>query len=717
VPLINQTYEDIDDQESLQEVHDHLFDKFRLLTRVINARKLHHQSFYSINYDYGHQVYLDKLIRERHNVTKGLERVQKRMASVLYQQEQWFSWVRKTQQEEEASRDKEQKKVKQEAALFKRHWKKLQARLERARMKEESLKQNAFLEQAYRERMASSDEDDHEAWDPIEDVDNDKRNQYIELIKHFLWIDEPAEDDEIKPSVEPTGEAAEPTLADDVKSPSKKAKKRSKAKSAAAKAKAEEDAAPSASTGEDTRGQDKLLVLQSAGREAGDDSHRPLDKGRIETEEEMRLRLSQGVERKHGNVRGVQIVGTVNNPGETYHKTAPMTETEVEQAISDVREIKMLLFCRLLLAQANLLPAAVKAGSVQAFLDNPELGETDLRDLCLKLEVPTLQDIRDACADFARDEETEAANDAAWETDDEDSDDEGGETWMDLIAEDARYRHLSTDDWFRKKIIGPALDKVDDYTANTEPSKKMQVTICGRTIWNHASEHSMSRHGWLQFSIIAKDCDLKHAVQLCRSWNEFSDLNNLAWWQVFPTANWSSWGGNDLMRQLQQHGFYPYFVDFEAQKYGRRSQVGGRSQLRRQHDIVETRNIVVGHMKRNDPITRRFLQYLLMRTGELLILVRDGKTGRVITAPPKEHLWTYRKKQGLGRASKNEWVNILEMGPDFFQLVNKHRDWRLGFEDYYDIFIWDFVPGDDHMGLYNIIIQVCEPPAICCIGS
>ncbi|UKZ96115.1 uncharacterized protein TrAFT101_010916 [Trichoderma asperellum] len=93
-----------------------------------------------------------------------------------------------------------------------------------------------------------------------------------------------------------------------------------------------------------------------------------------------------------------------------------------------------------------------------------------------------------------------------------------------------------------------------------------------------------------------------------------------------------------------------------------------------------------------------------MRTGELLVLVRDGKTGRVITAPPEEHLWTYRRKQGIGRASKNEWDNVLEVGPDYYDMTDSLREWRFGFQDYYDVFIWSFVPDEPPMDMYTVVV-------------
>ncbi|KAF5638658.1 major facilitator superfamily transporter [Fusarium sp. NRRL 25303] len=376
------------------------------------------------------------------------------------------------------------------------------------------------------------------------------------------------------------------------------------------------------------------------------------DKKNIETEEEMRKRLSQGVKKNLDNVSGMQLVGTIENRHETWDKTVPMEDDEIDELIRDIREIKLLLLCRLILLQASLLPAALRATTVQEFLDNTSVTEAESRDLCLKVAEPTLQDIRDACADFARGDK---ADDTLPIEDDGDDD----ETMEQLLQGDKRYNHLHTDDWFKEREI-KEVERRRFFKKNAKNSKrqrKTKVSICGKSIWNHASWNAMSRDGWLQSSVITKDC------------------------------------------------FFPYFTDFDADKYSYHHQIGGRSQGRRQHDIVETRNILVGNMKRNDPVTRRFLQYLLMRRGGLLVMVRDGKTGRVITAPDDEQLWTYRKKQGLGRASKNDWFNILEVGPDFMKLTGILREWRFGFDDYYDVFIWDFVPGEPHMDLYNIVVM------------
>lgn len=207
-----------------------------------------------------------------------------------------------------------------------------------------------------------------------------------------------------------------------------------------------------------------------------------------------------------------------------------------------------------------------------------------LRDLCLKLEDPSLQQIRDACADFAR------GDDAEEDIDDVSDEDEDGDTFADMMADNGRYAHLHTDDWLVEKLFPGQLKPRKDKTRSS--SQKIRVTLCGKSVWNHASEKAMSRDSWLQFSIIAKDCDRKHAIQLCRNWAEFSDLNLLTHWQYFPASNWASGAPDRLIQQLQELEFSPYSIDLDAQQYRRHLQVGSRSKIRRQHDII------VGHMKR-----------------------------------------------------------------------------------------------------------------------
>ncbi|KAI1347590.1 hypothetical protein F5Y01DRAFT_240286 [Xylaria sp. FL0043] len=718
-PLANETFEHVQDEAVLNEVHDHLFKEYVLLGKVIDARKLHHKHFYPLKLDYGHQAYLDTLSNRRHIVLRALEKVVKRTAEVLYAKEQWFKWIEGVQHIEEVHREKEAKKIKLEAAMFRRHWKKIQTRLRAQREKEEKQRQENFLESVYNERINAAAESDQDAemWDPIEDFLEDERSRYIDLIKHFLWMEVLSEE---KEGGDQSTSATGTDLASGVKgltvtdsAPSKKAKKKSKAKDSKALSAAnkppESRSAVSKLPQSERAGQARILAMmesEATGRATGGNNSIEPEKSNIETEEEMRKRLKEGVEKNYDEVRGPILVGSLETPHGTHDRTPPMDDDEIETLMEEIKEIKLLLFCRLLLSHASLLPAALRATTVDEFLNDTEITGADLRDLCLKVEQPSLQDIRDACADLLRGDAPEAEIQV---------DEYEDLSFEDIILQDRRYGHLQGPEWFydnmirqRSRILGePVMSLRELLQPIFGEHKRMKVQVCGKSIWNYSSESSMSREGWLQFSVLAKGCDLRHAVELCRNWGEFSQLNFLASWQYFPASNWVSWGTDRLTKQLHDLGFFPFFVDLGAENFSHHFQVGGsRSQQRRRHDFVEARNIMVGHMKRNDSVTRRFLQYCSMRTGEILLAVRDGVTGKVVTAPPtKDALWTLRSKRGIGRAAKNEWDIELEVGPDYFDFVEDYRNWYLGFEDYYEVWIWHFVPGESGTMLYNVVVE------------
>lgn len=54
------------------------------------------------------------------------------------------------------------------------------------------------------------------------------------------------------------------------------------------------------------------------------------------------------------------------------------------------------------------------------------------------------------------------------------------------------------------------------------------------------------------------------------------------------------------------------------------------------HDSSEARNFLCGYIKRNDPVSRRFIQYLAMDTKRVVVMIRDGKTGQIVVKPPVE---------------------------------------------------------------------------------
>ena len=136
------------------------------------------------------------------------------------------------------------------------------------------------------------------------------------------------------------------------------------------------------------------------------------------------------------------------------------------------------------------------------------------------------------------------------------------------------------------------------------------------------------------------------------------------------------------------------------------SQRGRDRTGRRVHASSETRNFVCAHMKRNDPVSRRFIQYTTMETSRLLILVRDGKTGRIIWTPPEDELWLARTKHGYGRAARTEWETVRYVGPVFFEEMEKQRRFKLGFDDHYDIYIWCTDPGTPPQFLHASVMEV-----------
>ena len=105
----------------------------------------------------------------------------------------------------------------------------------------------------------------------------------------------------------------------------------------------------------------------------------------------------------------------------------------------------------------------------------------------------------------------------------------------------------------------------------------------------------------------------------------------------------------------------------EAKELSGKLQSGSRGQGRRVHSVTEVRNFMCANIKRNDPITRRFLQYLSMQSCKVVVLIRDAKTSKILRSPPDDELWLNRHKAGVGRASKNEWTVGAKVGPKFFE--------------------------------------------------
>ena len=273
----------------------------------------------------------------------------------------------------------------------------------------------------------------------------------------------------------------------------------------------------------------------------------------------------------------MHVAGSIDNPIETHDKTAPVPEEEIDPLLEDMNEIKHLLFCRLLLSHATVLPAAIRAHSVEGFLNDKEVADTDLRDLALKMDNPGLQEIRDACADLGRGEEEE---DDEYEEPEVCEVDKSKERMKKLGLVNKGPRRGLPEEWAperEKRVTQQKRERqniadqsgiFESLVPDEKPStlidfgdlddeglfksKKIRVKICRRYIYNYPSEKAVSRRGWLQFCLIAKDSDLHEAIRLCRHWDKFFDLNVLANFQYFPAARWLVWKGDRPKQQLQQ---------------------------------------------------------------------------------------------------------------------------------------------------------------------
>ena len=725
--LRNEDFASVADDQELRQLEDYLFEKYRLLERVIRARKIHHAHFYAQTMDYGHKQYLDKLVNDKNVVLGALHRLIRRTAEVRHKQKKWFKFVRERQDEEEALQEKEVIKVKKEAQLFRRYMKQVETRTQLKRRQEDKKRQDAFLDQVYQERLRQEKESDvpasDEDWDPIEDIIKGEREDLIALMYRLLWLEMPqpvdtdaqegvgapqnvdavATQTQTSQSASANKENVHPDPTKDGQSAlSRNAKKRAKAK-AKAKAVAE-------------------MPKEAGSKESESENSPKIELN--ETREQMRERLLKGVSYEEHGMRMVRnpdrpdISEPVNLPG--------MPADEADKLLDEVADIKELLFCRLILSQSDLLPIALRANSVSDFFADPELNLADLRDLCLRYEQPKLQEIRDACADFAR-------GDGEEEDDEEDEEDEQTahelalrekykkDSWRgaerpeserhDGIPERYRTKHEKAVE--AKKAQRQQLDKegfgdvvVDFGEIDDEGkfhNKKVRIRVCGRTIWNYPSERAMARGGWLQFSVMAKGSRFEDAVGLCRNWNEFWELSNLAIFNYFSSTSWTQWSGGSARKQQLQLGIISYMEFVKAHEFSvRRARIASRAVSR----SLEFKNFTAFCIKRNDPVSRRFVQYLSMQNRHVCLMVRDAKTGKVLIQPPEEHTWLVRSAGGLG---DDDWVVQVRVGDEklfkFFEGM-RSESWQFGFNDYYDVTVWDLLGGEQYSVMYSAIQDV-----------
>lgn len=147
-------------------------------------------------------------------------------------------------------------------------------------------------------------------------------------------------------------------------------------------------------------------------------------------------------------------------------------------------------------------------------------------------------------------------------------------------------------------------------------------------------------------------------------------------------------------------GFIVYFESAETDAATLHAQRNNNNRrMRRAVGSFEARNFMCAHIKRDDPSSRRFLQYIAMQSHRVLLLVRDAETGKIIIKPKESQLWLYRDK----RIAHDKWNILKAIGPQFFEEMDKYREWNFSFKGYYDVYLWDLEPGQHFPAIYNLV--------------
>jgi len=454
----------------LKTLHTYLEHRYRLLNRCVTARDYHHSHFYGDTSDFGHQAFLDRLRTARNTVINALGRLENRMLEVVYKDEQWMAWMKALQREEDQRHETEKKKVKAEHALFREN----QASIEALREEEEARR---------REKMEKE-----EVWDPIESIVEDVRGEYVALLCMLLRKEGVGEKMEEKA----LQTARQLKMADN------------RGKSVAVKAGDADEATLVAFREREKEG--KGMVARMEDEQDVSIIARPI-----------KLDIGGPEETRTGNTLDAEKLATLDDIDdlpmrelvERMGKLASMERgvrsynlKDREDSLAQVRResnaIREYLLIRLITKNPALLGVALESGSIDEFLQNPQVRNTDLRDLALGLSNPPLQNIRDACADYwagvaLKKEGATIANEEDINT----ASLIKGKAKQ-LAIENSLLGKLSTPKKSRKCIIidGEKIP-ISDSAAQDEKDPVLleeRVKVCGRWIYNYPHERRLPRY-------------------------------------------------------------------------------------------------------------------------------------------------------------------------------------------------------------------------------
>ncbi|RPA81163.1 hypothetical protein BJ508DRAFT_415001 [Ascobolus immersus RN42] len=382
----------LDSYDTLESIHSYFFKKLILLRRCILARDIHHSHFYRDNSDFGHQAYLDRLRSQRTTLEKCLERIGKRLFEIRYENAKWMEFIKQLEQEDEVKQEAEKKKVKAEAKLYKEYL----HRVEEIK----AVEQERIREEVERE----------EVWDPIEEVVRNQRVGYVALVRALL-------------EKRPEGMEEEKNAIERAKEVDKKG-----------------------TMAEDMKMKGLINYTKRFGLDAGKRRRmdfrpvtRVLDENGHYEEGSVGLFASND-ELYEGTLDAINDLFNLERGAAGY--LLEEREATLEKMEQESRDIKELVLLRLVAQKPHLLRVALQKGSVDEFLKDEEVKNTDLRDLALALANPTLKQIRNACADYwVTREEFEEDVESTFGSEDEDDD------TASVNTEDSNYMPDLQDVW------------------------------------------------------------------------------------------------------------------------------------------------------------------------------------------------------------------------------------------------------------------------------
>ncbi|TGZ79976.1 hypothetical protein EX30DRAFT_66385 [Ascodesmis nigricans] len=726
--LGNNTFEELDGEgpagrqralERLERVWGWCRERYNLLDRCITAREIHHEHFYKDTSDFGHQAYLDRLRTNLRVMETALTRLAKRKEFLTFQETTWYMWISKIQADEDARSESERKRVRAAAVLMRQH-------------QTEQLLQLKIEE----DRAKLAAENSRELWDPIEYKIQEVRRGYIALLRAQICATNLTDDEraQAKKRAEETkvdiggdesigkiqGTREEMIIEhmrkkgmaipeqDIFKAPYEayRPAKEDKEDAAARKqAHVESDGENSdewpndeeVPHGRHAMVPESIFTMSRTGPVTMDGPGRPK-----ELDNPAVIKLTQDFNAFTRSLRP----GTIDFKS-TDPQQIELAKTEIRRQVRDIREY---MFLRLVISQPSLFRVGLECNSIDEFLHNDSVSNSDLRDLSVALSRCKMESIRDACADYWLNQVMTNPDEVGEESVLEEKEEFPLAQLIPDYKEKAKMREAKLEAKMKKNKKGKG-KKVKEEIDIDEPEQlrgenhlKDRVKVCGRWLHNFPAETRLPRRGWYQLGIVAPTLSWNTALSLCNSWDECYELNLLAMSGYFNNLafNWTGSRDPQYINRTRMMGFLTYHHFPGADQT---TVIYPKSTGHGTFHAREARNFVCGCMGRDVEAARRFIAMCATTTSELIVYVKDMCTGKVIYEPPPEQAWLMREKQGRGRIHRVPWTIVQSIDANFRKDMDQLRPWKLQFTDYMEIILADRHPGRNFNHLIGVIIK------------